>query len=58
MSRIFEKKCNFGHNFRKITIFLKISKNFDFSQIFGNIPIWVKISEISILGKSFEKFRF
>ena len=51
----FRKKFYFGENFRKfrkISIEVKFSKNFDFGQIFEKISILVKIFE------NFEKFRF
>ena len=52
------KNIDFGQNFRKIAILLKISNNLNFGQICQQIAILVEISEKLDLSKNFRKFLF
>ena len=64
----FSKNFDFGHNlrkipfffrkFRKISIWVKLLKKFDFGQIFEKFRFWSKFSKIFDLFENFEKFRF
>ena len=52
----FSKNFDFDHDFRKISILVKIFEEFRFFRMFGKIPILQIFEKITILDKIGENF--